>query len=132
MRRTYLLHQENIQTALLIWPCRDSYTLQDLEFASECRRIMGESEAALTSALSPLAVLKNVREDNLLIQTLAVYLLDAGSSVTSCAELLFLHKNTVKYRLNRIRELLRHPIDKMPELSYLYRSVALHRLTAHK
>lgn len=132
VRRTYLLHQENIQTALLIWPCRDSYTLQDLEFASECRRIMGESEAALTSALSPLAVLKNVREDNLLIQTLAVYLLDAGSSVTSCAELLFLHKNTVKYRLNRIRELLRHPIDKMPELSYLYRSVALHRLTAHK
>ena len=54
------------------------------------------------------------------------------SSVTTCAELLFLHKNTVKYRINRIRELLGHPVDKVPELFSLYRSAALHRLTTSR
>lgn len=103
-----------------------------MEFASECQKILAESEAALTNALSPLTALKHVHEDNMLLQTLEVYLLDSKSSVSSCAELLFLHKNTVKYRLNRIRELLGYPLDKAPELFTLYRAAALNRLAASK
>lgn len=132
VRRAFLLHQQNIQTALHIWPGQGCYTLRELEFASGCREILEESEASLTEALAPLDALRNVREDNVLLQTLEVYLLDADSSVSACARLLFLHKNTVKYRLGRIRELLGHPLDKLPELFTLYRSAALNRLLASR
>lgn len=132
VRRAFLLHQQNIQTALHIWPGQGCYALQELEFSCECRRILEESEASLEDALAPLDVIKNVREDNILLQTLEVYLLDADSSVSACAELLFLHKNTVKYRLGRIRELLGRPLDKLPELFTLYRAVALSRLTVSR
>ena len=132
VRRAYLLHQENISIARQIWPRPACYTLQELVFAAECQTILEESEAALSTALSPIEPLMHVREDNLLVHTLEVYLLDAKSSVTTCAELLFLHKNTVKYRINRIRELLGHPVDKVPELFALYRSAALHRLTTSR
>ena len=132
VRRTFLLHQEVIETARKIWPDQGCYTLQELEFAADCQKILSESEAALTNALMPLEPLKYVREDNTLLQTLQVYLLDAASSVSVCSELLFLHKNTVKYRLNRIRELLGYSLNKVPELFSLYRSVALNRLLASK
>ena len=81
-----------------------------------------------SSDLIPLDTFKYVREDNALLKTLEVFLLDAGSSVSACADLLFLHKNTVKYRLNRIRELLGYPLDKVPELFSLYQAAALNRL----
>lgn len=132
VRRTFLLHQKVIETVRRLWPDRGCYTLQELEFAADCQKILSESEAALTQALLPLEALTYVREDNALLKTLEVYLLDAESSVSTCADLLFLHKNTVKYRLSRIRELLGYPLSKMPELSSLYRSVALNRLLASK
>lgn len=132
VRRTFLLHQEAMETVRNIWPRSGCHTLQELEFAADCQRILAESEAVLTAALAPLEPLKYVYEDNIFLETLEVYLLDAESSVSACAKLLFLHKNTVKYRLNRIRELLGHPLDKMPELFTLYRSVALNRLLASR
>lgn len=132
VRRTFLLHQEVIRTAVQIWPGFDCYTLQELEFAADCQKILAKGEAALANALSPLEALKHVHEDNILLATLEVYLLDSKSSVSACAKLLFLHKNTVKYRLGRIRELLGYPLDKTPELFPLYRAVALNRLIAGK
>jgi DNA-binding PucR family transcriptional regulator len=132
VRRTFLMHQEAIGTAGKIWPSLGCYTLQELEFASDCRKILSESEAALTEALMPLEALTYVREDNALLKTLEVYLLDAGNSVSVCAELLFLHKNTVKYRLSRIRKLLGYSPDKIPELFSLYRAAALNRLLDSK
>ena len=66
--------------------------------AARCSRIRGRPSRR---NLIPLDTFKYVREDNALLKTLEVFLLDAGSSVSACADLLFLHKNTVKYRLNR-------------------------------
>ncbi len=132
VRRTFLLHQEVIELVQKIWPCLNCYTLQELEFAADCQKILSESEAALTKALKPLEAFKHVREDNVLLETLEVYLLDAERNVSTCASLLFLHKNTVKYRISRIRELLGYPLDKAPELFALYRAAALNRLLISK
>ena len=60
--------------------------------------------------------------------TLSIFLLDGDSSVTRTAELLFLHKNTVKYRIQRISDLLGYHPDKMPETVKLYQAVAVRRL----
>ena len=46
----------------------------------------------------------------------------------TAAEMLFLHKNTIKYRLQRIADLLGYRLGKMPETIELYRSAAVYRL----
>ena len=51
-----------------------------------------------------------------------------GFCVTHTAQALFLHINTIKYRLQRISDLLGYRIGKMPETIELYRSAAIYRL----
>lgn len=129
VREAFLANHEYLETAERIWPEKGRYTLQEIRFAGSCQKIMEQGETALRDALSPMKELRGVREEKTLRQTLEVYLLDAGSSVTRCSEILFVHKNTVKYRLSRIRELLGYPINKLPEVFPLYYAAALVRLT---
>ena len=82
----------------------------------------------MKKAIKPLQLLDDFSEGAELLHTLSVYLLDVHSSITRCAELLYLHKNTVKYRLGRIGACLGHHVDKEPEKFYLYRAVVLNRL----
>ena len=63
-----------------------------------------------------------------LVRTLQLYLLDADRSVTRTAQLLFVHKNTVKYRLQQIHARLGHPPSKLPEAFGLYTACAVERL----
>ena len=76
----------------------------------------------------PLSVLQTDKEEFDLAGTLCAYLLDGDLSVTRTAELLYLHKNTVKYRLQRISDLLGFRPGKMPETIALYHSAAIYRL----
>ncbi len=129
VRDAFLTHHDHLETARKIWRGKVCYTLSEMNFASRCHTIIEQGETALRNALHPLKPLQQIRETAILQQTLEVYLLDADCSVTRCAELLFLHKNTVKYRLNRIKEQLGHPIDKFPEVFPLYYAAALMRIT---
>lgn len=63
-----------------------------------------------------------------LCRTLGVYLLDAGAGVTRTAELLYLHKNTVKYRLQKITDILGCRVGRLPESFAVYYAVAFQRL----
>jgi DNA-binding PucR family transcriptional regulator len=68
------------------------------------------------------------RQTGDLYETLTVFLLDAESSQDKCAELLFLHRNTIKYRINRINERLGFKTGRMPETMELYTAAALRRI----
>lgn len=127
-RRAFLLIQDHLDNTKRIWPTRQSHSLEEVEFVSQCHKTIEEGEEALTKALKPLKLLGSFSEGAELLTTLSVYLLDADSSVTRCAERLFLHKNTIKYRLGRISACLGHHVDKEPEKFYLYRAVVLNRL----
>ncbi len=76
----------------------------------------------------PLAALQADREYQELLNTACVCLLDCDSNVTRTAQALFLHINTIKYRLQRISDLLGYRLGKMPETIELYRSAAIYRL----
>lgn len=129
VRRAFLLIRNHIDDARDIWPTRQNYTLEEMEFAYRCRETLDEGEEALAKALRPLRVLNDYGDGKELQRTLEVYLLDADSSVTRCAELLFVHKNTIKYRLGRIGACLGYQADKEPEKFYLYEAAVLSRLT---
>ena len=128
VRKAFLLLHNHLDDAVSIWPKKQSYTLSEVDYAAQCRRIVDAGESSLAEACYPLKALGSGGEENELLDTLTCYLLDAESSVSRCAERLFLHKNTIKYRLGRISALLECPVDKEPEKYVLYRAAALRRL----
>ena len=128
VRRAFLQIKDHTNEAKDIWPAGQAYSLEELEFAAQCCSTIDRGEDALYFAMKPVKLLESFTEDNELLKTLCVYLLDADSSVSRCAELLFVHKNTVKYRLGRIAEHLGYRVDKEPEKFYLYQAAALNRL----
>ena len=55
-------------------------------------------------------------------------MLDTNFSITQAAEILHVHKNTVKYRLKVIDNRLGYNHDKMPDSIKMYYAIALYRL----
>ena len=45
---------------------------------------------------------------------------------------MFLHKNTIKYRIRCMSERLTYPVTKMPEVNSLYRACAIKRLLEYR
>lgn len=127
-RKAYLLTLDNLEDAKFIYPHKRIFLQGELELAAMCRKRISEGEAAATRRILPLAALQADREYQELLNTACVYLLDCDSSVTRTAQALFLHINTIKYRLQRISDLLGYRIGKMPETIELYRSAAIYRL----
>ncbi len=74
--------------------------------------------------LAPLVREDRERRSNL-VQTLAAYYACAGR-VDKTAERLFLHRNSVRYRLDRIRILLRLDIDQPHVMAALLAATAMH------
>ena len=64
-----------------------------------------------------------------LIPTLTAYLLDAGSSMTETARLLYVHLNTVKYRLRQVQKLTGFSPTQLPGAYSLYITAAINRLS---
>ncbi|MFQ9226103.1 MAG: PucR family transcriptional regulator [Enterococcus avium] len=67
-------------------------------------------------------VLRNIQpiiENTEQMHTLCTFLLDADADYQKCGEYLFIHKNTVKYRIKRINELLGCDVTRISD-SYEY------------
>ena len=70
----------------------------------------------------------NESDETNLLGTLECYLLDADMSVTQTSEKMFLHKNTIKYRIQRIADQLGFVPGSFPETMPLFTACALNRL----
>lgn len=124
VRQTYLIIKKYLAVAQKIFPDKKIFTSQELMFAKRCHDIIEQGEESINKKL---AVLNLCRQPDLR-ETLAVYLLDAGASISATADKMFLHKNTIKYRIQRINELLHCRVDKMPEAFSYYLASALQRI----
>jgi len=124
----YLLLQHCWDTLRIVYPKHDVVGPEELLFAQKCKHIM-ENERSMTDRYTkPLDILKSRDKSGDLIETLSVFLLDAGGSMRETGKLMFLHKNTVKYRINTIKELVGSDITKMPKYYDLYLAAAINRL----
>lgn len=63
-----------------------------------------------------------------LLHTLAVYYLDADGQVKTTADQLYLHRNTVKYRLGKIRDITNFDAADSMSAYLLYKAIACWRL----
>ena len=126
VREAFLSHRVALAAAKRIFPGQWAYTLEQIDFARQCQELIGRGEHAMEEALRCVAALKH--GDDGLLETLEHYLLDARMHVTRTADLMFLHKNTIKYRLQRIAERLGFVPGDLPESIPLFTACALERL----
>ncbi|MDR2044822.1 MAG: PucR family transcriptional regulator ligand-binding domain-containing protein [Clostridium sp.] len=129
VRRTYLMRQASAEMAGYIYPGKRLFTSQDIEFADNIRHLLLRGEDSVKNSTAVLdALYDGARLNTELCDTLSVYLLDTDSSLEDCARKMFLHLNTIKYRVSRINERLQFKIGRMPETFSVYIAVAVKRV----
>ena len=127
-RDSYQLIEKYFDTARVIYPERSIFDSYDMRFAERLRLIISNAGTALSRYLYTLEPIRQGGHYEMLLETLAVYLLDAESNSQQAADLLNVHKNTIRYRMKQIQECFTCDITQMPLASELYDAVALQRL----
>jgi len=119
-----IIHNE--KTVLQIYPQKTMFTRHDLQFAGICRGILSGGKETVDELTGFLSCVCAESED--LLHTLSVYYLDADGNAQKTGEFLYIHNNTVKYRLHKIRQILGMDITRMPANYNIYLSLALRRI----
>lgn len=109
-----------------VYPLEDYYTTSHIYFLETCLSCLNHM-ANSDSPSWPL-VLEPLKEDASLLSILETMVLDAQLDVKKSAELLYLHRNTVYYRLKKIQALLGYDPFAVPGISNISISLALRRI----
>lgn len=129
VRRAYLDIIAYLKDAIIIYPSANYITLQQLQVAVETKAILNCGEERVQDILHVLSFqTKDSKQQEELLNTLEIHLLDTNLHIQETAKQLFVHKNTVKYRLHIIEEQLHMRLSETPEMLELYRACALRRL----
>lgn len=117
---------DSVALAKKIYPHENTYNFWQLSLAEKCRTLLlSRDPNELQTCQTLIDPIKNSED---ILDTLAVYLIDADSQLSRTAELTFLHRNTVIYRLNKAKELLGNDFNRMPYKYELYFALALARV----
>ncbi len=125
VQAAYMKMKKYLEQVRFLYPEQQIFTQLHFQFAAECEKTIAEGEKSIDQALFALQPLSKQEE---LLDTLAVFLLDAQSRYAKAGDLLFVHMNTIKYRIKRINELVHYSVTKLPESLTYYRAIAIWRL----
>lgn len=125
-RQAYLVSMAHWRTARRTYPRAVVLRTEDMMFSQLCQEIISNREN-LDQYLRILSGLRSANAE--LIPTLTTYLLDAGSSMAETARLLYVHLNTVKYRLRQVQELTGFSPTQLPGAYSLYIAAAINRIS---
>lgn len=127
-RNAYIAADAMLPALRRIYPHKHVFSQSEISFAKSCQEILDSGEAHLEAKLVALKKMKTLADYEELRQTLCVFLLDAEGNVNRAAELLYMHRNTVHYRLGKIRSVLNCDLVQMPAAFEVYQAAALCRL----
>lgn len=128
VRDSFLLVEENIETACKLYPHQCIFTQHELRFVQTCREILETGETELKKTTKILTPLLQDEAGKDVLDTLMVYHLDCQENILETANQLSVHKNTVKYRIKKSERLLSLNSLKMPEIMNLYTALAVMRI----
>lgn len=129
VRHLYISYTEHIETAMKIYPRKSFFNKSEIDFAGKCRAVISSLDGETEKYLQMLSPLIGETDEELLL-TLTTYFLDADAEVKKTAELLYVHRNTIQYRLARIKNLINMDFGKFPMSFDIYMAVALERVLA--
>ena len=126
----FALIQEAREAAVIISPRRTVFDRYDLALARSAAAIFKEDPAQRQEYLSwfePFRSLTPAKRRQFL-ETLEVFVLDAGQSTQQTAAMLGVHANTVQYRIHRIEEKMGISLLQGPGVPGLSLALALRRM----
>ncbi len=98
IRCSYEEAVQAMELGRIMEPMKKTYQFRDLELYSSLREILQHKQESLFSSI--LGKLKNQE----LVDTLIIYF-ECNGNMDETASRMYTHKNTIKYRLNKIKEL---------------------------
>ncbi len=126
LKSTYRDYFKNEHALQKIFLNRRRWDNHDIMLSREVISL-SETNSKRTQYLSDIiAALKQDQED--LLNTLAIYMIDCDSKLNAAAKMLYLHRNTVTYRLNKARQLTNTNFTLMPAAYDFYTALALWRI----
>jgi len=128
VRKAYLLNYDSWKDASKIMPHKQFFVRGDIEFASSCRQITDEGDDSISEYLSVFEIIEDRRGNEDYIETLCTFLLDTNSNVQLTSEKMFVHKNTIKYRIRAMSDCLGFTIGSMPGSEKLFKACGIKRL----
>ncbi|WP_438759541.1 PucR family transcriptional regulator [Enterococcus sp. AZ194] len=112
VRQTYQLINDVVDSLPIIFPNRIHFSLSEIRQVQKGRKIVRSGELQIAEQLR---ILEPILENEEYLTTLSLFLLDAQADFQHCSELLFVHKNTVKYRIKKISELIGYEVTGFSE-----------------
>ena len=128
VRNSYLLILKLLAGLKKVFPHKSQFSYQEVLFVKICQEAIQTGEENLQQVLQPLELLDIDERTEELLETLAVYLLDCQNSLVETAECLFLHKNTVSYRIQQLSQKLHFSLNNLADIYPIYRALAVKRL----
>lgn len=128
VRSAYLLNYDSWCDASKIMPDKEFFVRGDIEFASTCRQIVEDGADSISEYLNLFDVIEDKKGNDDYIDTLCTFLLDANSNVQTTSEKMFVHKNTIKYRIKTMSDCLGFTIGSMPGSEKLFKACGIKRL----
>lgn len=122
----YKLCRFTIKSVPFIFQTKNYYLRHHLLFTEQCINLIKESESDIQYYLSILNKVENY--DVNLYKTLEVYTIDCDMNILKTSESLFLHKNSVQYRLNKIKELIGSDKFEFPAINQLIIAMSIKRI----
>jgi len=116
-----------------VFPHKTVFTIYDLGLVQNCLYIIhkGGEDLGYYQRLLDVLTVKERGAGFGLQETLETFLLDADSSGIKAAGLLFIHTNTIQYRLKKISELLHTDLGQVSVHNQLSTAAAINRLLPH-
>ena len=128
VRSAYLLNYDSWRDASRIMPDKGFFVRGDIEYAKACRQIVEGGADSISEYLSLFDAIEDKKGNDEYIDTLCTFLLDADSNVQITSEKMFVHKNTIKYRIKTMSDCLGFTIGSMPGSEKLFKACGIKRL----
>lgn len=125
VRESYQLMNDVKEVIHRAFPLKKYITLAELNYLKKALLVIEKGEQEVSTYLS---VLEPILTDKEYLQTTTTFLLDASGDFQLSGEILFLHKNTIKYRINKISNLLGLNLVHFSEAFEVYFSCIVYRL----
>ena len=118
------------EAMLTVYPEKRVFNAQDIAFIKMCHKIIASNSLEAEQQIQVFEPIFSKQGNNDLVDTLCCFLLDSECNIGKTAEVMFVHRNTIKYRLGIIKEILGYDITKLPGMFSLYIAAAILRLSA--
>jgi sugar diacid utilization regulator len=122
----YLDFCKAVETLPLIFPYRNGFDSYSVQFTLSCTHVIQShreffNESRLYSLLDEL-------DNEEMLKTLSIYMLDSNMSSSEAAKLLYVHTNTILYRIHKIKEKLHLTLADTSEINSLCAALAIRRI----